>query len=255
MVRIMYLLIFILLKLFFLGVSATMENYKIIDLTHKINPGIPTWDLTCGYHIKTIFDYKDFPGEFKFRVQVLDIRASAGTHIDSPAHCFEGARDVSDISINELICPCVVINVSEKSNEKYKVSIEDIENFEAKYGTIKSGTFVLINTGWSKFWNDPKKYHNNLTFPSVSAEVAELLLERQISGLGIDTLSPDCDEKGFFVHKILLGADKFIIENVANLEMMPESCSEILIMPLNLQGAVESPIRLVGMVKTSNLKI
>ncbi len=226
-----------------------MENYKIIDLTHKVHPDIPTWDLTCGYYVKTMRDYKHCPGEFKFRSQALDIRASAGTHIDSPAHCFEGARDVSDISIKELICQCVVINVSDKAHEKYKVSVEDIENFEKNYGIIKPRTFVLVNTGWSKFWNDPAKYHNNLRFPSVSAQAAELLLKRNIAGLGIDTLSPDCDEKGSFVHKILLGADKFIIENVANPQEVPEFGAEILIMPLNVQGAAESPIRLVGIVK------
>lgn len=226
-----------------------MKQYKFIDLTHKVNPDIPTWDLTCGYYVKTMRDYKHCPGEFKFRSQALDIRASAGTHIDSPAHCFEGARDVSDIPIEELICPCIVIDVANKADEKYKVCIADIENFEKKYGTIQPGTFVLVHTGWSKFWNNPKKYHNNLIFPSVSAQAAEFLLERQITGLGIDTLSPDCDEKGSFVHKILLGANKFIIENVANLEKMPEFGSNILIMPLNIEGAAESPIRLVGMIK------
>lgn len=228
----------------------TMEQFNIIDLTHKVHTDIPTWDMTCGYFIKTMRDYHNCPGKFKFRSQALDIRASAGTHIDSPAHCFEGARDVSEINIDELICPCVVIDVSQKANqnERYKVSIEDIENFENNHGKIKPKTFVLFYTGWSRFWDEPNCYHNNLVFPSISAEVAEILLDRQIVGIGIDTLSPDCDEKGSFVHKILLGSDKYIIENVANAQKMPPIGAYILIMPLNVQGAAESPIRLVGMI-------
>lgn len=242
-----FLFLFLLLNVLNMEIY-TMENYKFIDLTHKVHPDIPTWDLTCGYYVKTMRDYKHCAGEFKFRSQALDIRASAGTHIDSPAHCFEGARDVSDLSIKELICPCVVINVSQKANEKYKVTIADIEEFESKYGAIKPGSFVLFYTGWSKFWNEPSKYHNNLSFPSVSADVAQLLLKKQITGIGIDTLSPDCDEKGSFVHSILLGSNKYIVENVAYDEKMPAAGAYILVMPLNVQGAAESPVRLIGMI-------
>lgn len=244
-----FLFLFLLLNLLNMEIYS-MEQFKIIDLTHKVHPDIPTWDMTCGYFIKTMRDYRHCSGEFKFRSQSLDIRASAGTHIDSPAHCFEGAKDVSEISMNDLVRPCVVIDVSEKAtkNERYKVSIEDIEDFENKYGKINPKTFVLFFTGWSRFWNEPNRYHNNLVFPSVSAEVAKILLDRQIVGIGIDTLSPDCDEKGSFVHSILLGANKYIVENVANAQNMPARGAYILVMPLNVQGAAESPIRLVGMI-------
>jgi kynurenine formamidase len=229
--------------------ACAMEQFKAVDLTHKVHPEIPTWDLTCGYYIKTMRDYKHCPGEFKFRSQALDIRASAGTHIDSPAHCFEGARDVSGLILEELICPCVVVDVSQKAHERYKVSKEDIENFETRYGKIPQGSFVLFYTGWSRFWDEPSRYHNNLVFPSVSAEVAHMLLERQIAGIGIDTLSPDCDEKGSFVHSILLGANKYIVENVAHAHNMPAIGAYILVMPLYVEGAAESPVRLIGLIE------
>jgi kynurenine formamidase len=79
----------------------------------------------------------------------------------------------------------------------------------------------MVKTGWSKFWHTPSKYHNNHVFPSVSSEAASLLLERGVNAIGIDTLSPDRPEDGFNVHKLFLGADKIIIENVANLGSMP----------------------------------
>lgn len=229
--------------------TESVKNYEAIDLTHEVHSEIPTWDLTCGYFVKTMRDYHDCEGQFKFRSQVLDIRASAGTHIDSPAHCFEGAPDVSDLPLERLITSCVVIDVSKQATEHYKVSVTDIEVFESKYGTIQPNTCVLFYTGWSRFWDEPKKYHNKLVFPSISAEAAELLLQRQIVGIGIDTLSPDCDERGSFVHHIILGANKFIVENIANLDRMPPAGAVLLIMPLNLVGAAESPVRLVGIVE------
>jgi kynurenine formamidase len=79
-----------------------VKNYTFIDLTHPVHQDIPTWDMACGYYIKTMRDYRHCPGDFKFRSQALDIRASAGTHIDSPAHCFEGGRDVSDCVLKNL---------------------------------------------------------------------------------------------------------------------------------------------------------
>lgn len=238
----------ILFPLALLAQKDPMQNYQIIDLTHEVHPEIPTWDMTCGYYIKTMRDYKHCEGEFKFRSQALDIRASAGTHMDAPAHCFEGAMDISEIPVDQLVTPCVVIDVSDKKDERYKATALDIQNFEKKYGEIKPGTFVLFNTGWSRFWNEPKKYHNNLAFPSVSADAAKLLLQRQITGIGIDTLSPDCDEKGSFVHAIILGANKFIIENVANPGQLPPVGATIVIMPLRVKGAAESPVRMIGLI-------
>jgi kynurenine formamidase len=227
-----------------------MEKFTLIDLTHKVHPDIPTWDMTCGYFIKTMRDYRHCAGEFKFRSQALDIRASAGTHIDAPAHCFEGKKDVSELNVHELMSPCAVIDVSAKTakNNRYKASIEDIKHYEQIYGTIKPQTFVLFYTGWSRYWNEPERYHNNLVFPSVSADAAQILIDKQITGIGIDTLSPDCDEKGSFVHHIVLGANKYIVENIANAQNMPAHGAYILVMPLSVQGAAESPVRLIGLI-------
>lgn len=231
--------------------SFNVNNDEVIDLTHEVHSEIPTWDLTCGYSVKTLRDYHDCEGEFKFRSQSLDIRASAGTHIDSPAHCFEGANDVSQIPLEQLIVPCIVIDVSDRHDERYKVSRADIEAFEHRHGKIHSGAFVLIHTGWSRYWENPKKYCNDYVFPSVSKEAAEELLQRDIVGIGIDTLSPDCDEKGSFVHAILLGAGKLIIENIKDIDQMPPTGGTLLIMPLKVKGAAESPIRLIGIIPRS----
>jgi kynurenine formamidase len=65
------------------------------------------------------------------------------------------------------------------------------------------------------YWDIPERYHNHYQFPTVSREAAKLLLLRNISGLGIDTLSPDGPDDDYPVHQLLLGANKYIVENVA----------------------------------------
>jgi kynurenine formamidase len=143
----------------------------------------------------------------------------------------------------------VVIDISDKCHERYSFSAEDVDVFESKYGLIPKGSCVMVKTGWSKFWNTPSKYHNNHVFPSVSSEAAKLLVERGVSAIGIDTLSPDRPEDGFKVHKLFLGADKIILENVANLVGMPPTGSFVMVLPIKIKDGTEAPVTLVGLIE------
>ena len=147
--------------------------------------------------------------------------------------------------------PCVVIDVSAKAHERYRVSRQDILDFECLHGTIKSGSCVMIRTGWEQFWNTPEKYRNNHVFPSIGPDAGHTLLERGVSALGIDTLSPDRPEDGFPVHQAFLGKSKILIENAANLGSMPLLNGYVMISPLKIKDGTEAPIRLVGLIKKS----
>jgi len=226
--------------------------YKIIDLTHALAPNIPTWDVGCGFKHTTKLDYADCDTDVKFCVQQVQMDAGIGTHMDAPAHCIEGGITIDQIPLQTLVAPCVVINVSEHKDERYQVSIRDIQTFEAQYGTISKGTLVLIRTGWEQFWHQPEKYRNDLQFPSVSRETAEFLLNRQVTGLGIDTLSPDCPMNGYPVHQLFLGAGKYLLENVAHLACLPPIGSFVLVLPIKMKEATEAPVRLVALVDVQN---
>lgn len=220
--------------------------YKIIDLTHILHEGIPTWDGGCGFHHEVGLDYHQCLTDVKFRVQNIKMNAGIGTHMDAPAHCIPSSTTIDQLQLNDLIAPCVVIDVSKDAHERYSVSISDIESFEKEHGVIEPGSFVMVRTGWEKFWNDPEQYRNNYIFPSVSEHAAKFLLDRQIVGLGIDTLSPDRAEDGFPVHGLLLGAGKYIIENVANSESLLPVGSFTLALPIKIKDGTEAPIRLVA---------
>jgi len=225
-----------------------MKNYTIIDLTHDVHSDIPTWDLTCGYFIKNRRDYRHCDGPIKVREQSFDIRANAGTHLDAQAHFQQGGTEINQIPLEDLITSCVMINVADKADEHYQISVDDIQEFEKKHGIIQPRSFVLFHTGWSRFWHEPKKYHNNTVFPHVSQQAAQLLIERQINGLGIDTFTPDYHIQGSFVHTLFLGANKYLVENIAHADKLPPTGSTLFIIPLKLKGAAESPIRLFAMI-------
>lgn len=222
--------------------------YSIIDLTHDLTSLSPSWDKTCGFQYHNVIDYKDCATGLTFRVQHITMQAGVGTHIDAPAHCVEGGKSVAELDLNDLIAPGVVIDVSHKATADYKVGIDDVVNFEARYGQIKARSFVIIHTGWGKYWQKPEKYHNNYNFPFLAQETAELLLARKVVGLGIDTLSPDRPDTGYPVHKIFLEAGKYLIENVANAEKLPSVGSYILALPLKILQGTEAPLRLVALI-------
>jgi kynurenine formamidase len=220
----------------------------LVDLTHTLTQNSPSWGGGCGFKLEIKKDYADSTDDVKFRVQQLKMHAGIGTHMDAPAHCIPGGKTIDQFDINEFLAPLVVIDVSAKVHERYKVSVDDIQQFELQCGKIPPKALVLIYTGWERFWLEPKKYHNNHVFPCIAANVAELLLAKKIVGLGIDTLSPDRPEEGFAVHQLVLGAGQYIIENVANANKLPPLGAKALALPLKLQGATEAPLRLVGLI-------
>ncbi len=234
--------------------SIHLKDFTVIDLTHDLTPEMPSWSGACGFEHILREDY-DPSAPVKFRTYDLHMQAGMGTHMDAPAHCFQSGRSIADLSLKECIAPCIVINVSDQSHERYSLSPQDIEVFEAQHGTIPPHCFVIVYTGWDQHWNVPEKYRNNHVFPSISKEAASLLLERQIVGVGIDTLSPDRPEDGFPVHHLILEADKYIIENIANASKLPPVGAYTFALPLKIQGGTEAPLRLVGLFREEDSKI
>lgn len=227
----------------------SLMSYTWIDLTHTLTPAIPTWDCSCGFEHKTLVTYEECPEPCKFLIQRIEMRAGAGTHMDAPLHCYPGTQSIADIPLNKLLCSCVVINVAEKADAHYLVTLEDVLDFEKKHGNHWNKALVIFYTGWDRLWNTPEMYHNHYRFPSISKQAAEYLLNQNINGIGIDTLSPDVPESGFPVHQLLLGAGKYIIENVANASKMPPIGGYALVMPIKTAGGTEAPIRLLGITK------
>lgn len=188
------------------------------------------------------------------RVQGIKMHAGVGTHMDAPNHFIEYAQDIASIPLSQLIVPGHVLNVSAKANQNYVITPEDIQDYEKKYGNISANSLFIGYTGWSQKWDNPAKYRNedaqgNMRFPGFSKQAAQLLLERNIAGLGIDTLSPDGADMSFPVHTLVLGQSKYLIENIAHADKLPARNFHVIALPLNVVDGTESAIRLVGIVQ------
>lgn len=226
-----------------------LGRFKVVELTHLLSPRVPTWNGSCGFCLEIKKDY-----DRMFRVQQLKMHAGVGTHMDAPSHRIEGGCSIAEIPLEQLIVPACVIDVSKKADADYEISVEDVEGYEQEYGKIPSKALVIGYTGWSRFWLDSDAYRNvdsngQMHFPAFSGKAAEFLLQRNIAGIAIDTLSPDCLDAKFSVHQVILGAGKYIIENIANCSAVPPRGSYVIALPLRAENATESPVRIVCLIE------
>lgn len=223
-------------------------RYHIYDLTHTLNSEVPTWDGTCDFSIHETVAYTDGYCQQAAAIGKLGV----GTHIDSPCHFIPGGRSVDQLALSQLIAPAYIIDISDKAHADYQLSLMDIENAELAQGPISKGSLVIIATGWHRYWYDPLKYRNIdangcMHFPTISLEAADYLLRKDIVGVGIDTLSPEVDE-AFPVHHLLLGADKYILENLADCSGLPKVGAEIIALPPKIGQGTESILRVIALV-------
>jgi kynurenine formamidase len=186
------------------------------------------------------------------------IATSASTSIDAPAHLLRGMWTVDQIPPERLIAPLVVLDVTRqvRRNPDYEVSVEDIAQWEQIHGEIPAGAVVVARTGWGGRWNSMKDYRNTdkkgvMHFPGYSGDAARFLVEgRAALALGIDTLSVDPGSaKTLSVHEYTLAHSVYHLENVANLERVPDAGAVVVVAPMKLEGQVDGPVRILALTR------
>jgi len=236
---------------FFEGLQS--GSVKVVDLTHTLDQDSPYWPEDMPFHASVAATYRK-DGYF---ARNLSLPEHSGTHLDAAAHFDPKGATVDQIPVEKFLAPAVVIDVraAAKSNDDYRVTAQDIENWIKSHGAIPSGAVVFFQTGWAARWPSQEKYMNAdakgvLHFPGLSLEAARYLLEHAHPvGIGIDTGSIDCGaSKDFPVHHLTLSAGLYHLENVANLDELPSTGASVAALPLKLGGGSGAPARVLAFV-------
>lgn len=173
---------------------------------------------------------------------LLHISAHTGTHIDCGQHLAAGSFDTGTASTDRfygkgLVVDCQHMSASDFISEKF------LRAFENK---IKQAEFVIFHTGWSRFWGDPEYFSR---FPVLDEEASRYLCRFSLKGAGIDAISFDpVGARDLTVHKVLLSQGIILIENLTNLESLPEEGFMFCCFPLKIKHGDGSPVRAVGIV-------
>lgn len=167
----------------------------------------------------------------------------AGTHLDAPIHQLPGGTTLDEMDLAKCIGPAMLCDLR---GILPRAEIES-EDFAPWADQIVPGARVLYRTDWTGRFGQPG-YREG--FPCPSVRCSEWLAGRGIVLLGMDTPSVgpvwrqprDVIE----VHLPLLRAGVVIVEEMANLDQLPQSGFQIIALPLRLTGGDGSPIRAVA---------
>lgn len=198
---------------------------KIIDLSQPINeetpvfPGGPPVELKRNTTIQKD-GYED---------HLLKIETHIGTHIDAPSHMIANGKSLGEVSIEQFAGGGVYIDV------KNEFDLNTVEGIN-----IKQDSIVLFHTGMSNTWGKSEYFTTN---PQMSEELAHYLVEQRVKMVGVDACS--VDREPFPIHKILLGNNILLIENLTNLELLKGKKFNVYALPLKLQ-VDGSPTRVIA---------
>ncbi len=245
-------------------------SIRVIDLTQPLGPETPVINLppifaaSPGLSVEPISRYDDKgPGWYWNTIRLGE---HTGTHFDAPVHWITGAdlphNTCDTIPVERFIGPACVIDVSDdaRSDPDFLLTPERIEAWEAEHERIPAGAWVLLRTDWSAR-TDPAAFMNEGDdgphTPGFSKEASQFLAgEREILGVGVETIGTDAGQAGGFDppfpnHTIMHGAGKFGLASLCNLDRLPATGAIVIAAPLKLVDGSGSPLRVLALASSS----
>ncbi len=208
----------------------------------------------------------DLPdGEGWGEEMLSDMNTHCGTHVDAPLHSgriIEGrpARTISDIRLEELYRPGMVLDVRESVQPGTAISIVALESAIAATGRdIDDGDAVLIRTGQERYTMADEEYY---FYPGMTGDSTRFLTSRGATILGTDALAWDrpfpvmrsaFEESGdaseiWDGHFAVRDREAFIVQQLTNLEALPLTGFMVGFFPLRLLDTSAAPARVVAFV-------
>lgn len=184
---------------------------EMIDLSRVIYDGMPKIPVLPDVRVQRCLSLeKGHP----LNVTEISLPCHAGTHVDAPVHSIDNGKSIEEIPLEDFVGPGTVIPVKKRGGEE--VTARDLEDSGVP---VSRGDILMLFTGWDEKFESPD-YNIH---PYLSRDAAEWIVGKGVKLFGIDCITVDLPtpmrQQGFEfpVHRILLGNDVLIAENMANL--------------------------------------
>lgn len=209
---------------------------NIVDLTHTLSADMPVYPGTEQPKFLTGCSIE----EDGFLEQQITMFSHTGTHVDAPAHLLKDAKTLGQLGVEHFCGSALLLNFESSNETTIKLSSLLVHEKE-----IKRTDFLLLHTGWSKYWGADKYFSG---YSTLTVEAAHWLSGLHLKGVGLDTISADIsDTEDYPVHKKLLEKDVVIVENLTNLHLLPQTGITFSCFPMKIRHADGSPVRAVVM--------
>lgn len=208
----------------------------LIDLSHPLFAAMPVWPGTPGPEFLPLAAIStDGFAEQSFRLS-----SHTGTHIDAPAHIFEGGATLDRYEPAGFFGRIAVVDARETAG-----SLIEMSHLLRCAEAIGQAEFVLLHTGFSRYWGE-EVYGRS--YPVLEESAARWLARQRLKGVGIDC--PSFDVPGsctYPVHRLLLETGILLIENLTNVGLVPAEGAELAAFPLAIRDAEACPVRAVAL--------
>jgi kynurenine formamidase len=219
---------------------------KTIDLTRIINEKLTTYPGTPPPKLDVMYTV-DQDG---FSEYMLTMVSHTGTHIDAPCHILKNTKSIDLFPVEKFTGRAIVIPCQDQKD----ISLEFLKPFEEK---IAEADFVLFFTGWQYKWNSAGYFEN---CPTPTPEAAKWLSDFNLKGIGIDALSTDkigtaekVTPENLPNHYIFLEKEILLIENLTNLDQLPDTPFTFHCLPLYLEKVDGSPVRAIAIINEQQI--
>jgi kynurenine formamidase len=238
---------------------------EVIDLTAPLSAQTPVLVLpepfanTSRFELSELSRYDERgPGWYWNDIHTGE---HTGTHLDAPVHWITG-KDAGDVSaFARMLAPAAVLDLSAETagNPDFLLQVSHLEAWMERHGPLPDGGWLLYRTGWDARAHDQAEFLNaddtGPHTPGVSVECARWLAEESpLLGLGVETVGTDAGaahsfEPAFPCHSFLLGAGKYGLTQLRNLDLLPPTGAVVVAAPLPIVGGSGSPIRVLALVE------
>ena len=164
----------------------------------------------------------------------LTFGTHTGTHLDPPAHFFDGAMTVDQVPLETLVGPAVVVEVPDARAVTERFLVEH----PLPVGTQR----VLFKTANGALWDRPK-FQRRFVF--IDEGAAKRLVALGVRLVGIDYLSAEqYGARQPVTHWALLGAGTVILEGI-DLRAVSPGHYTLVCLPLKIVGGDGAPARAI----------
>jgi kynurenine formamidase len=239
---------------------------EVVDLTSPLHDRTPILQLppelgqTQPFQLEEISRYDDRGPAWYWN----NFRTGehTGTHLDAPNHWVTGRdlADVSQIPPHRLIGPAAVIDKAAQVSHDpdYLLDVPDLEDWQERNGELPESGWLLFRTGWSSRGDNPEAFANaddkGPHTPGVTPAAASYLAESGLLGFGVETVGTDAGQAfgfqpAFPCHEAVLGAGKYGLTQLRNLDRLPARGAIVIAAPLPIVSGSGSPARVLALVE------
>lgn len=160
----------------------------------------------------------------------LHLNLHTGTHVDFPLHTIPGGSTSSQERLEDFYGSCKVLDLTHLVDH---ISREDLEKY-----AIEKGDFILFKTRNS--FVEPFDYD----FVYLDKSGAEYLRDKEVRGVGIDTLGIERNQANHPTHDLLLGNGILILEGL-RLALVEPNEYTLTAFPIKIKDVEASLVRAI----------